>query len=536
MVAGSTRVVFMAASLLLTPHLATADNVEPNEPGAMFSNPIAEGADPWVIRHNGYYYWCLSWNQHVIEVWKSDTLTDLGTRHVAWTPPEEGPHSREIWAPELHRLDGKWYIYVAASDGHNINHRTIVLESLADEPLGPFEFKGELYTGDNPDLKSANRWSIDATPLEVNGKRYVVWSGWPADRDVQFLYIAQLVNPWTVAGPRVRLCNNSDYVWERTYEDPTQRGLHEAPQVLQRNGRTFVIYSCSGSWESNYKLGLLELRTGGDPLNPNDWKKHPEPVFKRSATTSGVGHCSFVSSSDGREHWFLYHAKAEREDGWRRAMFAQPFRFDDAGFPQFGAPDAWGAIRTTPFGERPAARQRIRDQFQGRLVGWAYDGTGQYPTKRNGRLHLGHRYLGVEETPPIERFLSRRFQAADLRAHAQVSMVSGSGSAGFVLRANHGSQQTLSGYYVGISPTQQQIFIKAISDGHETMLAETQHPIKHGESYALHVVMRGERITVALHGAVVLKASDSRFTAGTVGLQVIDGHAWFDQFEARGEE
>ena len=63
-------------------------------------------------------------------------------------------------------------------------------------------------------------------------------------------------------------------------ETATGRGLNEAPQVLQRNGRTFIVYSCSASWQPSYKLGLLALRPGGDPLNPADWTKHPQPVFQ----------------------------------------------------------------------------------------------------------------------------------------------------------------------------------------------------------------------------------------------------------------
>jgi GH43 family beta-xylosidase len=68
------------------------------------------------------------------------------------------------------------------------------------------------------------------------------------------------------------MCANDDYIWERVGEKPENRGLHEAPQVLQRGGRTFVVYSCSSSWQITYKLALLELRPGGDPLNPANWK------------------------------------------------------------------------------------------------------------------------------------------------------------------------------------------------------------------------------------------------------------------------
>jgi GH43 family beta-xylosidase len=142
-----------------------------------FTNPIAEGADPWVVRHGAHYYWCSSDGNRGIAINRSDRLTSLGEKFVVWRADDTGPHSREIWAPELHHLDGRWYVYVGASDGKNKNHRTIVLESTKDDPLSPFVFKAELYTGDHLATRTDNRWAIDATLLEHRGQRYVIWSG-----------------------------------------------------------------------------------------------------------------------------------------------------------------------------------------------------------------------------------------------------------------------------------------------------------------------------------------------------------------------
>jgi GH43 family beta-xylosidase len=502
-----------------------------------FCNPIAEGADPWVIRHNGHYYWCLSGPQRSIEVWRSDSLTSLGTRHIVYRAPAKGPHSGQLWAPELHRVDGKWYIYVAASDGRNENHRMIVLESAAAKPLGPFKFKAELYTGDNPDLRADNRWAIDATLLEHNGRRYVIWSGWPDTRDVQYLYIAPPENPWTVAGPRVCLCNNSDHQWEHVRDDLRERGLNEAPQALQHGDRTFVIFSCAGGWEPNYKLALLELQPGGNPLRPQDWNKHPKPVFARNTATFGVGHCCFVQSPDGREPWFLYHAKADPEDGWRRAIFAQPLHFDARGFPTFGEPDAWGHARPRPSGEDVTRRLQIADDFNRRLVGWAYAGDGQYPPRRRGRLHLGHRYdaaAGGDSSP--EALLSREFHAADLRVRAQVCLAAGAGSAGIILHAGGCGPKGVRGYYVGLCPAAKRVHLAALHGQRDTRIAEAPCHLEHGRAYELAVTCHGDQINVTVAGEPVLTARHSRFEAGSVGLRVIGGHAWFDDLDACGGE
>lgn len=327
-----------------------------------FTNPVAIGADPWIIQHEGAYYWCLSENDLGVAICKSDTPSSRGERHVVWRTPESGPYSKQTWAPELHFIDGRWYIYVAASDGNNANHRMIALESASDDPLSTYTFKGELYTGDDIDSKTNNRWAIDGTVLEHKDKRYFIWSGWEDERDIQWLYAAPMSNPWTVSGNRVRLCANDDYLWERVDESAKGRGLNEAPQILKKGNRTFLIYSASGSWQTSYKLGLLEL-AGDDPLAPGAWRKHPAPVFASTDKTWGVGHASFVKSPDGREDWIVYHAKLERANGWHRGTFVQPFTWAADGGPDFGTPVAPGEPVRKPSASSASSRGELARNF-----------------------------------------------------------------------------------------------------------------------------------------------------------------------------
>jgi len=61
---------------------------------ATFTNPIAVAADPFIVRHEGAYYWCLSENDLGVAICKSDTPASLGTRHVVWRSPETGPYAK----------------------------------------------------------------------------------------------------------------------------------------------------------------------------------------------------------------------------------------------------------------------------------------------------------------------------------------------------------------------------------------------------------------------------------------------------------
>jgi GH43 family beta-xylosidase len=142
---------------------------------ALFANPICEQADPWIAQDGGRYVACFAEGNRAISIQVSEQLTALGSKQIIWTAPATGPASREVWAPELHRIGGHWYVYFAASDGQNKNHKAWALKSESVDPLGPYSLHGPLYTGDNPDLRSENRWAIDLTVFELNGQRYAIW-------------------------------------------------------------------------------------------------------------------------------------------------------------------------------------------------------------------------------------------------------------------------------------------------------------------------------------------------------------------------
>jgi len=277
-----------------------------------------------VLRHDGAYYYCES-TASGVHIRTTQTLAGLGAseRRRVWRPPARGPVSANLWAPELHWIDGRGYIYFAADDGQNEHHRMWVLGARTSDLAGDYEFLGGLET---------EGWAIDGTPFcDAAGAHYFVWSGWPGAQDgQQNLYIARMKNPVTLDGPRALLATPTES-WER-------RGLPlcEGPQILQRAGRTFLIYSASGSWTADYCLGLME-HLGGDPLEPGNWRKHG-CVFRRNRHAWGVGHCGFTTTADGRD-WLLYHAKTSVRPGWAdREVRAQPFHWREDGLPEFGGP------------------------------------------------------------------------------------------------------------------------------------------------------------------------------------------------------
>ena len=313
-----------------------------------FNNPIFDGADPWMIQKDGYYYYCFS-SGNGISISRSQFITKQGETRKVWEAPASGWNRSCVWAPELHFLDGRWYIYYAAGESGPpyIHQKTGVLQSATDDPLSRYTDMGMLYTGDDPYLKSDNVWAIDMTVFTYHGRLYAVWSGWekPAltDKTSQHLYIAEMANPFTVKSPRIKL-SSPDKKWETG--GPLD--LQEGPEILKNGDDLLIIYSCRESWTVDYRLGMLKLR---DPerslLSPLNWEKSG-PVF---SGPFGTGHSSFVKSPDGKEDWIVYHSKKSIREGWQRDVRAQRYNWDSKGYPVFGEPVPAGTKMKRPSGE-----------------------------------------------------------------------------------------------------------------------------------------------------------------------------------------
>lgn len=312
-----------------------------------FFNPLlTSGPDPWVTEKDGYYYYMHTTGSN-ITIRKTDKMSELrdAPATVVWTPPSGTSYSHNLWAPELHFLDGNWYVYFAADDGNDQNHRMYVIENTSSDPTtGSWTFKGKISA-------PSDIWAIDGTVLEEGGDRYFLWSGWrtqdPSESGIQQIYIAEMSNAWTITSSRT-LISESDYNWEK-------HGLvNEGPQILRNSsGDVFVIYSASGCWTDEYKLGQLEL-TGSDPLQASSWTKKSSPVFEQSPGNSvyGPGHASFFKSPDGTEDWIIYHAQSESDAGCSgsRSPRIQKFTWS-SGEPDFGAPKKTSTAITKPSGE-----------------------------------------------------------------------------------------------------------------------------------------------------------------------------------------
>ncbi|WP_419999399.1 family 43 glycosylhydrolase [Streptomyces boninensis] len=321
---------------------ATAHAAEPVAAARPYRNPLVlNRADPHIHRHTDgrYYFTATAPEYDRIILRRSRTIQGLATADeaVIWRKHATGAMGAHIWAPELHHIDGKWYVYFAAAPAEDVwAIRIWVLENASADPFkGTWTEKGQLVT-------AWETFALDATTFTHRGDRYLSWAQHEPGMDNNTgVFLSKMANPWTLKGPQIRL-TTPEYDWERIGFK-----VNEGPSVIARNGRLFMTYSASAT-DHNYCMGLLTAAADSDLMDPASWSKSPRPVFTSSEKNSqyGPGHNSFTIAEDGRTDVLVYHARQYKDivgdplDDPNRHTRVQPLRWKPDGTPDFGVPVA----------------------------------------------------------------------------------------------------------------------------------------------------------------------------------------------------
>lgn len=334
----------------------------PHEYAAPF---ISHRADPYVYKHtDGKYYFIASHTdaghnldgkyQYLYLILRcADTLEDLTDNSGRYrekivyekAPIGDGTKSPHLWAPEIHMIQGRWYIYYTAtiSDESSWRIRPHCLECSGMDPMeDPWVEKGPIRTTVEGDIAFTD-FSLDHTYFHHNGVDYFLWA--QKTNNISDIFIAKLENPWTICTPSVKL-TTPEYNWELH-----GFAVNEGPAVLTHDGRVFVTFSASGT-DAMYCMGLLYADLSSDLLDADSWHKLPYPVFQSSPATGiyGPGHNSFTRSTDDSEQLIIYHGRQEERylgegdyqplyDAGRNAYVGKVFWNAD-GMPSFSIPEA----------------------------------------------------------------------------------------------------------------------------------------------------------------------------------------------------
>lgn len=308
-------------------------------PAPPIDNPIVlQRADPMLVRHPDtgcYTFIGTSPDFDEIELRQACRLNDLklAKPEVIWKKREKGEMSANIWAPELHKIEGDWYIYFAAGDADKpFSIRMYALKNTNDDPMkGEWLEAGKIESG-------WDTFALDGTTFEHNNKRYYVWAQQDRARSYNSaLWIAEMLSPTTLKLPATLLSEPS-LDWEvQGYK------VNEGASVISHQGKVFMTYSASAT-DHRYAMGLLWADADADLLSPGSWHKMAEPVFTTNPEVGrfGPGHNSFVKAEDGTTDLMIYHSRdyetlrgTPLTDPNRHAR-ARVLRWNDKGFPIFG--------------------------------------------------------------------------------------------------------------------------------------------------------------------------------------------------------
>ncbi len=513
-----SRSIFGLVVALSLSGLAVAEDAQ-----RTFVNPIYAGQDPYVMKGpDGAYYQAASINKdRGIAVYRSEGLTTRGIHRVVYRAPDEGKYRAEVWAPEIHYIDGKWYIYTCADDGKNAHHRSIVLEAEGDDPLGSYKIVAELDT---------SAWAIDATVSKFpNGKMYCVWSGWPvgvAPDSTQHLFLSEMESPTKLTGPVIDLSTKM-YDWE-TVGRPS--GLNEGAQFLHHDGKSMIFYAASGSWTPDYCLGLMTLE-GDNPLDATAWTKQPQPFLSKANEVSGPGHGCMVSSPDGKEDWLVFHSSIDPNGSWNRCINLKKIDWNDKGLPVAGEPAGWNQPIAVPSGEPTLkAGGTISNAFDS-LDHWdlLHFYNGNTIRLRDGLMQI----RGDADARFGDKALLHGLAYEDFVLTSKVRIDAGQGSAGVLFRVETAgiSRENFQGYQAAITSSGELVLSLCNGDQMET-LQKKSVKVDEGTWYDLTVTAKGDAISVSLSGDADAKvaAKDGRYGSGRVGVRVEGVKGAFEGF------
>lgn len=299
-----------------------------------YPNPfIPQRADPYVVKGpDGFYYFTASYPayQNVdsgydrIVLRRSETVMGLkdADEKAIWIAHKQGNMAKHIWAPEIHFIGGKWYIFFAAGDSDNIwNIRPYVLVCKGSDPINnPWEEKGKMQATEG-DCKSFTDFSLDMTYFENNGKHYLIWAEKLGDSS---LFMAEInpQEPWRLTSLPI-LLTKPEYDWEKV-----RFAVNEGPSVLKTDEKIFVFFSASGTGEE-YCMGMLFADRNSDLMSTSSWKKLPYPVLetKDLIDEAGPGHNSFVVDENG-DTLIVYHARPASHADKKCGSFCDEVLYD----------------------------------------------------------------------------------------------------------------------------------------------------------------------------------------------------------------
>lgn len=298
-----------------------------------FEFPFAEyRADPCCMYWHGKYYYIATNDfddNKSLYIRCSDQLEGLvRAKEVLLLDTKMYPDIKGLlWAPEFHEINGRLYIFHAATEGEFFFEESRVMKlKEGGDPMRASDWskpKLVIKKDGTPLCEAGKVISLDMTVFLYKEKVYAMWSQrqfLPVDQGA-WLYLAEIDGdePWKLLSDPICIAK-PEYGWENNHTF-----VVEGPFALEQGGTLLVTYSAAAV-DTTYAVGLLKLKNGEDLLNPENWEKNNYPLLSSRSCPGqyGPGHNSYLKDENGIV-WNFYHARAgadaPRSSGVRRVHF-----------------------------------------------------------------------------------------------------------------------------------------------------------------------------------------------------------------------
>jgi len=304
-------------ALLATSSSSPTSSSFTSTPSSTYTNPVIESntPDPGILALPGGGYAVVATSDHATEPatepalqlfhsldmvsWESKGHVFLPGRWPDWA-------ARNMWAPEIHLVNGTFLVYFSAS-APNGRHSIGVAVSTTDSPFGPYRDLGYPLVYHNEDSLVG---PIDQHHF-LDPSTGLRWLTWKTDHminpRVSEVVIQQLHHDGLSfvegSSPVKIMSDDHDHL-------PEEHRIVEGMWFMYREGTYYLFYSASMFQLPSYHVGvarashILGPYTKSDtPVVQTDWERYNAGV---NCTFEGPGHGSVVVDGAG-DWWLAYH-------------------------------------------------------------------------------------------------------------------------------------------------------------------------------------------------------------------------------------
>ncbi|MBW8812683.1 MAG: family 43 glycosylhydrolase [Caulobacterales bacterium] len=313
-----------------------------------FLNPILAGdhPDPSILKDGRDYYMTFSSFDAYpgLQVWTSRDL-------VNWRPVTAALETNvgSIWAPELVRHGGRYFIYFAAKHPGHDSCWVISADAIA----GPWSEPVDLGLGQYIDPGHA---------VDADGGRWLFLSGGDRVR---------------LAADGLSVVGKPEHVYDPWHYPPewdVEGFSPEGPKVLRRGDWFYLITAVGGT--AGPPTGHMVIAARSKSL-AGPWENHPGNPLVRTVSAAerwwSRGHATLVEGPGG-DWWAVYHGYENGFYTLGRQTLLAPVRWRDDGWFEIGGGDLSHPIRKPARGAAGLHGAALSDDFSGDRAGlqWAF--------------------------------------------------------------------------------------------------------------------------------------------------------------------